>query len=113
MYEKMSFQIALSSKRFPTVITSVRSDSAMDEEMTFQMVVFSKCLPTDVTRVWLIASAPPTVNYHVAPFRRRLFISVTFVILLWTSVHAFFLALSPGMVAGTTLLELHEIWKGG
>ena len=70
MYPTMNFKIAVLGKRLPAVLTSVRSQShsTMYEEMSFQTAVGSKCLPTVVTRVWLIASAPPTVNYHVAPF---------------------------------------------
>ena len=49
----------------------------------------------------------------MAPFRAHLSIAVTFFMVLWTSVNMFFLALSPGMVVGTALLELHETWKGG
>ena len=111
MYQVMSFQIPLLSKHFPTVSTSVLPDSTMYEERTFQATVFSMYLPTVVDRAWHIASAPPTVKYHVAPFRRRLSKTVTFVMVLWTSADV--LALSPGMVVGTAGLQLHETWKGG
>ena len=112
MYEVMSFQIALLSKHFPTFVTSVLSDSTMYDEKTFQATVFSIYLPTVVARVARhIASALPTVNYHVAPFRRRLSIAVTFVMVLWTSADMFFLALWPGMVVGAALFQLHETWK--
>ena len=107
----MSFQIRLLSKHFPTVSTSVLSDSTMYEERTFQATVFSIYLPTVVDRAWNIASAPPTVKYHVAPFRRRLSTAVTFAMVVWTSTDV--LALSPGMVVGTAVLQLHETWKRG
>ena len=45
-------------------------------------------------------------------FRRRLPIAVPFVMVLWTPIGMFFLALSPGIVIGTALLQLHETWEG-
>ena len=113
MYQTMTFKVAFMGKCLPAVITPVPSDSTMYQNMTFQSAGFSKCLPTVTTRVWLIADIPPTVNCHVAPSRGRLSTAVTFVMVLWTSVHMFFIALPAGMVVGTALLQLHEACNGG